>query len=79
MNKSPQYNQQTEPKQRKPEVDEICIYQNLGSGHHNIYIYLKMKSGFHVRKNPKQQYQKVVMFSDALFIKKRIYVYDNAA
>ena len=27
MNKSPQYNQQTEPKQRKSEVEEICIYQ----------------------------------------------------
>ena len=27
MNKSPQYNQQTEPKQCKAEVEEICIYQ----------------------------------------------------
>ena len=32
MNKSPQYNQQTEPKQCKSEVEEICIYQNLESG-----------------------------------------------
>ena len=79
MNKSPQYNQQTKRKQRKPEVDEICIYQNVGSSHHSIYIYLKTNSGFHVRKNPKQQYLKVVMFTDALFSKKRIYVYDHAA
>ena len=39
MNKSPQYNQQTEPKQCKSEVEGICIYQNLEScHHHNIYI-----------------------------------------
>ena len=29
MNKSPQYNQLTESKQSKSEVEEICIYQNL--------------------------------------------------
>ena len=39
MNKSPQYNQQTEPKQCKSEVEEICIYQNLESGRHSIYIW----------------------------------------
>ena len=33
MNKSPQYNQQT-----KSEVEDICIYQNMESGYHNIYI-----------------------------------------
>ena len=27
MNKSPQYNQQTEPKQCKTEVQEICVYK----------------------------------------------------
>ena len=32
----PQANQQTEPKQRKSEVEEICIYQNLESAHHSI-------------------------------------------
>ena len=32
MNKSPQYNQQTEPKQCKSEVEEIFIQQNLGTG-----------------------------------------------
>ena len=31
-NKSPQYNQQTEPKQCKSEVEEIFIQQNLGTG-----------------------------------------------
>ena len=29
MNKTTQYNQQAEPKQRKSDVEEICIYQNL--------------------------------------------------
>ena len=29
MNKNPQYNQQTEPKQCKPEGEERCIHQNL--------------------------------------------------
>ena len=38
MNKSPQYNQQIEPKQCKSDAEEICIYQNLESGHHRIYI-----------------------------------------
>ena len=36
MNKSPQYNQQTEQKQYKSEVEEICIYQNLESDRHSI-------------------------------------------
>ena len=30
--------QQTEPKQYKSEVEEICIYQNLESDCHSIYI-----------------------------------------
>ena len=72
MNKSPQYNQQN-----KSEVEEICIYQNMESGCHSIY--LKIDSGFHARKNPKQQYLKVVILSDISFRKKRIYVYDHAA
>ena len=47
MNKSPQYNQQS-------EVEEICIYQNTESGRHSIYIYCGYLSGFHARKNPNQ-------------------------
>ena len=43
------------------------------------HLYLKINSGFHARKNPKQQYLKVVAFSDPLFPKKHIYVYDHAA
>ena len=31
-NKSPEYNQHTEPKQCKSEVEEICIHQNLETG-----------------------------------------------
>ena len=38
------------------------------------HLYLKINSGFHARKNPKQQYLKVVTFSDASFRKKHIYV-----
>ena len=29
MNKSPQYNQQTEPKQCKSKFAETCLYQNM--------------------------------------------------
>ena len=29
MNKNPQYDQQTEPKQCKPEGEERCIHKNL--------------------------------------------------
>ena len=36
-------------------------------------------SGFHARKNPKQQYLKVVTFSDASFSKKCFYLYEHAA
>ena len=39
MNKSTQYNQQTEPKQYKPGVEEICTYQNQECDHHSIYIW----------------------------------------
>ena len=38
MNKNPHYNQQTEPKECMPEVEEICIHQNLETGHRSIYI-----------------------------------------
>ena len=40
MNKSPQYNQQTEQKQCKSDVEEIYIYQNLGSGRHSTSSYI---------------------------------------
>ena len=82
MNNSPQYNQQIEPKQCKHEADEICIYQNLESSYHQ-YLYPKRNSGFHARKNLKQQYLKAVTFSDASmkssFSKKFIHVYENPA
>ena len=76
MNKSPQYNQQS-----KSEVEEICIYQNMESSRHSsICLYLKINknSGFHPRKNPKQQCLKVVTFSDPSFSKKHIYGYNHA-
>ena len=48
MNKSPQYNRQTEPKQRKSEVEEICIYFHgtsmedvVVTQHHLISLYLR--------------------------------------
>ena len=67
-----QYNQQS-----KSEVKEICIYENMESGRHSIYV--KINSGFHDRKNPKQQHLKVVTFSNTSFSKKYIYVYNHAA
>ena len=71
MNKSPQQNQQS-----KSKVEEICIYQNMESGRHSTY---KINSGFHARKNLKQQYLKIVTFSDPSFSKKSVYVYDHAS
>ena len=77
MNKSFQYNQQTGAKQCNSEVEEICIYQNLESGCHSIFIYLKINSGFHARKNPKQKYLKVVTLSDASFSKHAAYMFTS--
>ena len=64
MKKSPQYNQQTESKQCKFEAEEICIYQKPGKWP-LPHLYLKISSGFYARKIPKQQYLKLVTFSDA--------------
>ena len=75
MNKSPQYNQQTDPKQCKSEIEENCI-MNLpkpGKWPSPQHLYLKINSGFHAKKNLKQQYLKVVTFSDALFSKKHMF------
>ena len=75
MNKSPQYNQQS-----KSEVEEICIYYPKHGKWPSQHLNLKINTyGFYARKNPKQQYLKVVTFSDPSFSKKRIYVYDHAA
>ena len=51
MNTSPQYNQQTKPKQCKSEVKEICIHQNLETGPIAATIYVKINSGFHAWEN----------------------------
>ena len=67
MKKSSQCNQQS-----NSEVEEICIYQNMESGRHSVC--LKINSGFHARKNPKQHYLKVVTFSDLSFTKKRAHL-----
>ena len=69
MNKSPQYSQQS-----KSEVEETCLYQNMESGRHSIYSYLKTNSGFHARKNPKQQSLNIVTFSGPSLSRKCIYV-----
>ena len=67
MKKSSQCNQQS-----NSEVEEICIYQNMESG--RLSVCLKINSGFHARKNPKQHYLKVVTFSDLSFTKKRAHL-----
>ena len=53
MNKSPQYNQQTEPKQCKSEVEEICIHQNLETCP-IAELYLKINGRFRARENPSE-------------------------
>ena len=63
MSNSPQCNHQS-----KSEVEKICIYQNMESGRHSIY--LKINNGFHARKNPKQQYLEVITFNDPSFSRK---------
>ena len=83
MNKSPQYNQQTDRQVISSESLKlrkyVGIYQNLESGCHRTASISESKySDSHARKNPKQQYLKVVTFSDASFNKKHIYVYDHA-
>ena len=50
----------------------------MESDRRSIFSSLKINSGFHARKNPKEQYLKVVTFNDSSFSKKRIYVYDHA-
>ena len=35
MNKSPQYNQQS----KYSDAEEICIYQNMESDRHSVYIW----------------------------------------
>ena len=53
MNKSPHCNLETEPKQCNSEIEEICIQQNLKTGHRQ-HLYLKINSGFHARINPSE-------------------------
>ena len=81
MNKSPKYNQQTEPKQCKSEVQKICIYQNLEleSGRHRSIYIRKKNNGLHARKHAKQQYLEVVTVRGVLFDKNCIYIYNYAA
>ena len=60
------------------EVKEICIIKTWKVAV-TASISENKSSGFHAKKNPKQQYLKVVTFSDPSFSKKYIYVYDHAA
>ena len=53
MNKSPQYNQQTELKQCKSEVEKIiCIHQRLETG---VITASTFESGSHARKNSSEE------------------------
>ena len=53
MNKSPQYNQRTERKQCKSEVEEIFVlHQKLAPSAAATKVYPKINSGFHARENP---------------------------
>ena len=64
MNKSPQYNQQKLRKYVFAKTWKVAVTASISEN---------KNSGFHVRKDLKQQH-KVVTFS-----KKRIYVYEHAA
>ena len=70
MNKSPQYNQQKLRKYAFAKTWKVAVTASISDN---------KNSGFHARKNPKQQYLKVVTFSYTSFSKKRIYVYDYTA
>ena len=67
MNKSPQYNQQS-----KSEVEEIMYLPKHGKWR-SQHLYLMPEKEY-----PKQQYLKVVTFSDPSFSKKHIYVNEHA-
>ena len=60
MKKSPQYNQRTELKQWKSDVEEICIPQDLKTGPIAAQLYLKMVGSMLERIPLKQQYLKVI-------------------
>ena len=55
MNKSPQYNQQKLRKYVFAKTWKVAATASISEN---------KNSGFHARKNPKQQYLKVVTFSD---------------
>ena len=65
MKKSPWYNQQSKSRGNMylPKHEGKWLSQHL---------YLKINSKFHARKSLKQQYLKVLAFSDPSFSKKRI-------
>ena len=54
MNKSPQYNQQTEPKQGKCEVQRKYIFIKtwMETAAITEHLYLKINSGCHAKENP---------------------------
>ena len=53
MNKSPQYNQQTEPKQRKYEVEEI--HSSKPGNWPSQHLCLKINTGCHAGENPSEE------------------------
>ena len=80
MNKSPQYNQQTESMQSKSEVEKICIYQNLKVAVTSALS--KNKQWVPCQKESQAtiaRYLKLVAFSGGSCSKKHIYVYNHAA
>ena len=72
MNKSPQYNQQTEPKQCKSEVEETCIYKNLESGRYTASI--SVNRWIPCQNELKQQYMRVVT-SEMFYSAKSAFMY----
>ena len=68
MNNSPQYNQQKLKKYVFSKTWKVAVTASISEN---------KNSGFHARKNPKQQCLKVVTFSDPSFSKKCIYFYNH--
>ena len=70
MNNSLQYNQQKLRKYAFTKTWNVAATASISEN---------KNSEFHARKNPKQQYLKVVTLSDPSFSKRRFYFYDHAA
>ena len=82
MYKYPQYNQYTEQKQHKPEVEKIYSKRKSWPPQH---IYLKRNTGYHTRGNPsegtisersqiKKLHETIKIINEEVTLSKSIYI-----